>query len=144
MLETNPVVRRRGHRRVSLVFATSVLAIFGALALAKAPAAAASTCTDTVHWVGISGTVKTDSCRTGVHLFGECPGLESIESQTVSKPGDVFGLGTRWLPFAGACASSGQSPFNELYFEERGSWELVKSSLDGSGWGDVTRKWTAR
>jgi hypothetical protein len=124
-----------------LVIAAAVL--IGALMLTRPPAAAASTCKDTVNWQGAKGKVLTDSCHTGIHVFGVCPSEGSIESNTVSKAGDEFGL-SGWLPFATSCGNDGQLAILNLYFQERGSWERIKTSWYGSNLGTITRTWTAR
>jgi hypothetical protein len=132
-----------GTLRLAALAAVAVAVLVGALALLRPPAAAASTCKDTVNWQGAKGKVIADSCHTGIRIIGVCPSEGSIESNTVKAAGDEFGLST-WLSFATACGNDGQLAVPELYFQERGSWDLIKTSWYGSNLGTITRTWTAR
>lgn len=133
----------RSVRSLSLRFALLAISAFVLLATVSARAAQAYTCTDKVSWDGIGGHLISDTCQTQVNESGFCP-LDNIQSNTVKYTGNDFGFGgTSWRDLTLACAPD-WVPMTRLFFEERGAWVAISTSLYGSGTGTFTRTWVGR
>jgi hypothetical protein len=139
---------RRIHTgtRTAAVGVLAVIALTaGVVMFSHAPtASAASTCTDTVTWEGISGTLNTDTCGTPVQINAAC--LGALHSNEVSTPGDQFGIpAATYTSFAENCINDGgPSPTLYLDYEERGQWVQIATQGYGGGDGTFTSTWAAR